>query len=105
MARVIDITDRITFEENPVVTVKGVEIELNADALDFLTVVGMMKDGDGTDNLPEVCRKLCATSEDYDKLYSLRLKTKGLMQFVTEAIKTIMGADAAEGEAPTPAMT
>ena len=42
MAKVVDITDKLTFEENPSLEIKGKTIEVNADAPTMLKVMGLM---------------------------------------------------------------
>ena len=39
MARKIDITDKLTFDGNPVLVIKGKELEVNADAPTMLKVM------------------------------------------------------------------
>ena len=46
MAKVIDITDRLDFDENPVIKVRGVELEVNADAATMLKVMGLLSEKD-----------------------------------------------------------
>lgn len=42
MARKVDITDKLSFEENPSLVIKGEVLEVNADALTMLKVMGLM---------------------------------------------------------------
>ena len=45
MAKVIDITDRLSFEESPKLVIKGQEIGVNTDAPTMLKVMGLMGEG------------------------------------------------------------
>ena len=40
MARKVDITDKLTFDGNPFLVIKGKELEVNADAPTMLKVMG-----------------------------------------------------------------
>ena len=42
MARKVDITDKLSFEENPSLVIKGKTLEVNADAPTMLKVMGLM---------------------------------------------------------------
>lgn len=45
MAKVIDITDKLTFDGNPSLVIKGKTLEVNADAPTMLKVMGLMGNG------------------------------------------------------------
>lgn len=45
MARKVDITEKLSFEENPVLVIKGKELEVNCDAPTMLKIMGLMGDG------------------------------------------------------------
>ena len=42
MARKVDITDKLSFEGNPSLVIKGEVLEVNADAPTMLKVMGLM---------------------------------------------------------------
>ena len=42
MARKVDITDKLSFEENPSLVIKGEVLEVNADAPTMLKVMGCL---------------------------------------------------------------
>ncbi len=44
MAKVIDITDKLTFDGNPCLMIKGAKLEVNADAPTLLKVMGLFGD-------------------------------------------------------------
>ena len=46
MARVVDITDKLKFEEKPRLRVKGVEIEINNKATDVLEITPTLQKKD-----------------------------------------------------------
>lgn len=50
MAKTRDITDKLTFDGNPSLIIKGKNLEVNADAPTMLKIMGIMKsDGSGVD--------------------------------------------------------
>ena len=42
MAKIVDITEKLSFEGNPRLKIKGRELEVNADAPTMLKVMGLM---------------------------------------------------------------
>ena len=46
MAKVIDITEKLDFDTNPKIAIKGKEIEVNADAETVLKIMGEFGDKD-----------------------------------------------------------
>ena len=45
MAKVVDITDKLTFDGNPYLMIKGEKLEVNADAPTLLKVMGLFGNG------------------------------------------------------------
>ena len=60
MAKVVDITDKLSFEENPKIKIKDMELEVNADATSMLKLMGALS----TKSEAE------ATMEAYNLLFS-----------------------------------
>ena len=104
MSKVIDITDKLTFEENPRIRVNGTEIELNADALNMVEIIKASENATAAEMAELFLTKLLATAEDAEKVRALNLNFKGMRTLFTECIKIITGSDD-EGEAVTPATT
>lgn len=44
MSKIIDITNKLNFEEKPIIKVKDVELEANNDAVTMLKVVAVLED-------------------------------------------------------------
>lgn len=98
MAKTIDITEKLNFEESPVLVVKGEKIHVNDDAVTMLAVMQLM----GGDS-PPVKDVMVA----YEKLFSekdrkvmeskLKLKFSALMTVIQEAVALISG-DLNQGE-------
>ena len=45
MAKCIDITDKLSFDKNPVLIIKGRKFVVNADAGTMLEIMGLFKEG------------------------------------------------------------
>lgn len=92
MAKTIDITEKLNFEESPILLVKGEKIHVNDDAVTMLAVMQLM----GGDS-PSVKDVMGA----YEKLFSekdrkvmeskLKLKFSALMTVIEEAVALISG--------------
>lgn len=98
MARVVDITEKLSFESNPELVIKGKHLEVNADAPTLLKVMGLMeKESPSIDDIntafemlfPEKARK---------EVEKLGLKVPDWMILVQEAITLVTGADAGESQ-------
>ena len=46
MAKRVDITEKLSFDENPCLVIKGKELEVNTDAPTMLKVMGIMSNDD-----------------------------------------------------------
>ena len=46
MAKIVDITDKLSFDGNPKLVIKGKELEVNADAPTMLKVMGLLRNDD-----------------------------------------------------------
>lgn len=64
MAKVIDITEKLSFSGNPKLIIKGKELEVNADAATVLQVMGIINEGTG------------ATAKDVIDMYNLIFPAK-----------------------------
>ena len=54
MAKVVDITDKLSFDGNPSLTIKGKTIEVNADAPTMLKVMNLMDGEPGVKEIMDV---------------------------------------------------
>lgn len=99
MAKVVDITDKLSFDGNPKLIIKEKELEVNADAPTMLKVMGLM----GGTTEPGVHEIL----ETYDLMFpekskkeieKLKLGFNDLIIVVQEAVGLIIGEDEQPGE-------
>lgn len=105
MARIVDITDKLNFEEKPALRIKGVEIPINNKAVDVLRITPVMQSKDGIS--VEDFNMLYETvfpPESREKLEALNLDMDDFNTVIWEGAKLIANAKD-EGEAPTPTTT
>lgn len=92
MAKVVDITDKLSFDENPKLKIKDVEVTVNADAETMLRIMGAF----GNESEMQASLKaydLMFSEKDQKKINSLKLPAKSLMTLIQEAMNLVMGED------------
>lgn len=99
MARKVDITEKLSFEGNPCLVIKGKEIEVNADAPTMLKVMGLMSNEDpGAQEILDAY-DMMFPEEAKKKLEKMKLGFKDLIIVVQEAVQLIAGMeDNSQGE-------
>ena len=97
MSKIVNITDKLNFEENPALQIGEMQVEVHADAETVLRLMGNFKDKDEADIntvtemmglLFDPVEQLCAMKKDGKKL-----SAKSLMIIVQEAMNLVMGED------------
>lgn len=98
MAKVVNITEKLTFEENPRLVIKGKELEVNADAPTMLKVMGLM--GSTDPGIHEILETydLMFPEKSKKEIEKLKLGFKDLIVVVQEAVQLIIGEDDEPGE-------
>lgn len=108
MSKIIDITNKLNFEEKPIIKVKDVEVAVNNEATTILEVMAITEDAGNnvnSKNVYELVERLF-DEENQKKLNSLKLNFEDFVTFIAETIKMVNGADIeSEGETVTPATT
>lgn len=94
MGKSIDITDRLTFDTNPKIVIRGKEYEVRADAPTMLKVMSLMR----TEEVG-VAEVLGAYELIFDegtrkRLDALKLNVSDLMTVIQAAMGVIMGETA-----------
>ncbi len=96
MGKVVDITEKLDFDTNPKLVIKGKEYEVNADAETVLKIMGVLS-AEGTS--PEAVIKM------YDLLFSekerktiakLGLQFKDFQKVIEAAINLVTGSEEEE---------
>nr|DAI89261.1 MAG TPA: hypothetical protein [Caudoviricetes sp.] len=99
MSKVVNITDKLNFEENPALQIGDMTVEVHADAETVLRLMGTLKGKDDVDiNAvtemmkllfdPEAAQQLCAMERDGKKL-----SARSLMVIVQEGMNLVIGDD------------
>lgn len=107
MSKLIDISDKLNYEEKPKIKVKDIEVSANNDAITVLKVVSIIEDGDKM-NLSDILKiyDMLFDEENQKKIDSLKLDMKDFTTFIMETVKILSNNNQEnEGEAETPATT
>ncbi len=106
MAKIIDITEKLNFEEKPKIIIKGEKYEINDSATAMLKVIPLLEDENGV--TASVINKTYETifpEKEREKIDKLNLNFEDFTTLVMTAVQTIAGHSDNEGETPTPATT
>lgn len=99
MSRRVDITERLNFDENPCLVIKGRELEVNADAPTMLKVMGIMSGDDPGTGETIGAYELVFPQASRDVIEKeLKLSFNDLIIVVQEAFNLVLGEDNKPGE-------
>lgn len=90
MSKILDITDKLSFEENPKIKIKDVELEIDASAENLLKVMAHASDDPSVKDVMEMC-KFIFTKESKEKLDGLKLNFTDYAEVVMSAIGLASG--------------
>lgn len=101
MAKVVNITDKLEFENNPIMEIGTLEVEVHADAETMLKLMGTFAEKSELEAVGEAMN-LIFDGEDVRAICNLKrngrkLSAQSLMVIVQEAMKLVMG-EAEPGE-------
>lgn len=98
MRKTIDITEKLSYEENPEIIIKGEKIKVNDSAETVLRIMGVLSEGENTGpkEIMEICNMIFS-EEDRKKIGSLKLNFKDFQTIINTAIELITG-DSGRGE-------
>ena len=97
MGKAVDITEKLTFDENPKLLIKGKELEVKADAPTVLKAMSLMDSDSQNVNEGIKAYALIFSEESRRELDNMKLSFRDLMVVIQEAIKLIIG-DTSGGE-------
>lgn len=95
MSKVVDITDKLDFEENPKIKIKDAELEADASAENMLKVLGLVSDNPTAEDVIKMC-EIIFTKESHKKLMNMKLSFKDFQTVVMTTISVIMGDEEEE---------
>lgn len=98
MAKVIDITEKLTFDGNPSLVIKGKKLEVNADAPTMLKVMALMSADDPS--MDEILKTydMMFPEKSQKEIERLKLNFNDLVVVIKEGINLITGDTASQGE-------
>ena len=105
MSKLIDITDKLNFEEKPSVRVKNVDLAINNDAVSMLKVAALFEDGNGKSKDVIEMYHLLFDESEREKIEKLKLNMHDFNALLSESAKIATGDLTDEGEVQTPATT
>lgn len=97
MAKVADITDKLSFDGNPALMIKGKKLEINADAPTMLKVMGIMADEPGVSEILKAY-DLILPEKSKKEIEKLSLNFNDLVVVIQEAVALIIGEVSGQGE-------
>lgn len=92
MAKVVDITDKLSFDENPKIVIKGHECEVNADARTMLEIMGLFAGKSEAEATTEAYTKLFS-EKDRKTIDKLKLPFKDFRKIIEISMNLIMGEE------------
>ena len=95
MAKVIDITDKLTFDGNPSLMIKGKKLEVNADAPTMLKV---MKAGGVEINQINEAYELIFPEKSRKEIEKFKLNFEDWTTVVEAAMDLVVGEENSQGE-------
>lgn len=90
--RVVDITEKLSFDENPVLKVKDTTVEVNSDAATVLKIMGIISRGTSAKEILEMY-ELIFKETDRKKIDKLKLQFKDFQTLIMNAVDIITGDD------------
>ena len=98
MAKVVDITDKLTFDGNPCLMIHGEKLEVNADAPTMMKVINVTRNGGTSEENMNELYELVFPEKSRKVIDSLKLLVPDWMTVIQEAIKLITGDITGQGE-------
>ena len=97
-AKIVDITEKLSFEENPKIKIKNITCEVNSDAPTMLQLIQLVGNGEKvTPNDLATMYGLLFSEEDCKKINKFKLPTKDFNILIESAMSLVMG-DSESGE-------
>ena len=96
MGKVVDITEKLSFDENPTIVIKGEKLEVNTDARTVLEILGLFQNKNEMEAVSEAYEKLFS-EKDRKKIEKMKLPFKDFQTLIEEAMELVTG-DNEEGE-------
>ena len=101
MAKIVDISEKLSFDENPILKIGDLEVEVNSDAETMLKLMGTLDKGESMSAVKEsmellfekgAIEKICSLKDKKGK----KLSASSLSKIAETAIELVVGNN--EGE-------
>ena len=100
MGKVIDITDKLSFDESPVIEIRDQRVEVNADAETVLRAMAALEEGTGAKQVISLYQ-LMFPEESRKIIEGLHLQFADFRVLVETAIQLVTGYEETTGNAQT----
>ena len=100
MGKVIDITDKLSFDESPAIEIRGQRVEVNADAETVLRAMAALEEGTGAKQIISLYQ-LMFPEESRKIIEELHLQFADFRVLVETAIQLVTGYEESTGNAQT----
>lgn len=91
MAKRVDITDKLKFDENPALVIKGQELEVNTDAPTMLKIMNLMTEDGVEINQINEAYALIFPEDSRKKIEDMKLSVNDWITVVQEAMALVTG--------------
>jgi len=88
--KVVDITEKLSFAENPMLKVKNVSVEVKSDAATVLKIMGIVSE-DASAKAVLQMYELIFEEKDREKIDKMKLQFKDFQTLVMAAVELITG--------------
>lgn len=93
MAKIIDITDKLSFEENPQITIKDKTFTVNADAETMLKIMGVFGGKSNEIEATLEAYNLLFSEKDRKAIAKMKIPFKDLFTIISTAMELVQGED------------
>lgn len=93
MSKIIDITEKLSFDTSPVIKIKDIELKVNDDASTALKMMAIMSDSGDNVGIKEIVDmyQLLFDENDRKKIDALKLKFTDFAELVKTAMSLVTG--------------
>ncbi len=92
MSKIFDITDKLAYEESPVLKIKNIEVHVNDDASTMIRIMGKLGDDITPRDIVDMY-ELLVPEKDREKIDALKLNFSDFQKLVKAAINVATGND------------
>lgn len=97
MSKIVDITEKLSFDENPFIVIRGRRYEVNSDAKTVLEIMGAFQNKKQEEAMLFAYEKMFS-EKDRKAIESLKLPWKDFEVVIQTAVNLATGNEETEGE-------